>query len=169
MNHELKYLSIAEGTSVDGPGLRTSIYFAGCNHHCEGCHNPQSWDINNGKPVTIDELLAVIRYNEFPVTFTGGDPFFQVEGVTQLALRIKQELNYNIWCYTGYLWEQLLNHPEFMPLLHTIDVLVDGPFILAQRDLSLLFRGSRNQRIIDVQQSLKTKAIVPADLVSNIY
>ena len=169
MNHELKYLSIAEGTSVDGPGLRTSIYFAGCNHHCEGCHNPQSWDINNGKPVTIDELLAVIRYNEFPVTFTGGDPFFQVEGVTQLALRIKQKLNYNIWCYTGYLWEQLLNHPEFMPLLHTIDVLVDGPFILAQRDLSLLFRGSRNQRIIDVQQSLKTKAIVPADLVSNIY
>jgi len=162
MNHELKYLSIAEGTSVDGPGLRTSIYFAGCNHHCEGCHNPQSWDINNGKPVTIDELLAVIRYNEFPVTFTGGDPFFQVEGVTHLALRIKQELNYNIWCYTGYLWEQLLNHPEFMPLLHTIDVLVDGPFILAQRDLSLLFRGSRNQRIIDVQQSLKTKAIVPA-------
>jgi anaerobic ribonucleoside-triphosphate reductase activating protein len=162
MNYELKYLSIAEGTSVDGPGLRTSIYFAGCRHHCEGCHNPQSWDINNGKPVTIDELLAVIRYNEFPVTFTGGDPFFQAEGVAELARQIKHEFGYNIWCYTGYLWEEVIQHPEFMPLLQSIDVLVDGRFVLAQRDISLLFRGSKNQRIINVQQSLKTGTIVPA-------
>ena len=162
MNYELKYLSIAEGTSVDGPGLRTSIYFAGCRHHCEGCHNPQSWDINNGKPVTIDELLAVIRYNDFPVTFTGGDPFFQAEGVAELARQIKQEFGYNIWCYTGYLWEEVIQHPEFMPLLQSIDVLVDGRFVLAQRDISLLFRGSKNQRIINVQQSLKTGTIVPA-------
>lgn len=162
MNRHLQILSIAEGTSVDGPGLRTSIYFAGCRHHCEGCHNPQSWDINNGKPATIEELLAVIRYNEFPVTFSGGDPFFQVESVTELAQQIKQQLGYDIWCYTGYLWEQILEHPEFMSLLRYIDVLVDGPFILAQRDISLLFRGSKNQRIIDVQQSLKTKTIVPA-------
>lgn len=162
MNHELKYLSIAEGTSVDGPGLRTSIYFAGCNHHCEGCHNPQSWDINNGKPVTIDELLAVIRYNEFPVTFTGGDPFFQAEGVAELARQIKQEFGYNIWCYTGYLWEEILQHEEFMPLLQYVDVIVDGRFVLKERNISLLFRGSNNQRIINVQQSLQTKTIVPA-------
>ena len=162
MNSELQILSIAEGTSVDGPGLRTSIYFAGCRHHCEGCHNPQSWDINNGKPATIDELLAVIRYNEFPVTFSGGDPFFQIERVTELARQIKQQLGYEIWCYTGYLWEQILEHSEFTPLLQYIDVLVDGPFILAQRDISLLFRGSKNQRIIDVKESLKNKTIVPA-------
>lgn len=162
MNYELKYLSIAEGTSVDGPGLRTSIYFAGCRHHCEGCHNPQSWDINNGKPVTIDELLAVIRYNEFPVTFTGGDPFFQAEGVAELARQIKQEFGYNIWCYTGYLWEEVIQHPEFMPLLQYVDVIVDGRFVLKERNISLLFRGSNNQRIIDVQQSLQTKTIVPA-------
>lgn len=162
MNYELKYLSIAEGTSVDGPGLRTSIYFAGCRHHCEGCHNPQSWDINNGKPVTIDELLAVIRYNEFPVTFTGGDPFFQAEGVAELARQIKQEFGYNIWCYTGYLWEEVIQHPEFMPLLQYVDVIVDGRFVLKERNISLLFRGSNNQRIINVQQSLQTKTIVPA-------
>ena len=96
MGRELKILSIAEGTSVDGPGLRTSIYFAGCCHHCEGCHNPQSWDINNGKPTTIDDLLKVIRYNEFPVTFSGGDPFYQIEAVTELAHQIKQQLGYNM-------------------------------------------------------------------------
>lgn len=159
---ELKILSIEEGTSVDGPGLRTSIYFAGCRHHCEGCHNPQSWDIKNGKPATIDELMAVIRYNEFPVTFSGGDPFFQVAEVTELAHQIKQQTGYNIWCYTGYLWEDLLKHPEFMPLLQQVDVIVDGPFILAKRDISLRFRGSSNQRIIDVQQSLATGTVVPA-------
>ncbi len=162
MKVELKILSIAEGTSVDGPGLRTSIYFAGCRHHCEGCHNPQSWDIKNGKPATIDELMAVIRYNEFPVTFSGGDPFFQVAKVTELAHQIKQQTGYNIWCYTGYLWEDLLKHPEFMPLIQQVDVIVDGPFILAKRDISLLFRGSSNQRIIDVQQSLATGTVVPA-------
>ena len=155
-------MSIAEGTSVDGPGLRTSIYFAGCRHHCEGCHNPQSWDINNGKPTTIGELLEVIRYNEFPVTFSGGDPFFQIEAVTALAREIKEQLGYNIWCYTGYLWEEILKHDEFLPLLQYVDVIVDGRFVLAQRDISLLFRGSKNQRIIDVQKSLKTKTIVSA-------
>ena len=162
MRQELKILSIAEGTSVDGPELRTSIYFAGCRHHCEGCHNPQSWDINNGKPTTIGELLEVIRYNEFPVTFSGGDPFFQIEAVTALAREIKEQLGYNIWCYTGYLWEEILKHDEFLPLLQYVDVIVDGRFVLAQRDISLLFRGSKNQRIIDVQKSLKTKTIVSA-------
>ena len=162
MGRELKILSIAEGTSVDGPGLRTSIYFAGCCHHCEGCHNPQSWDINNGKPTTIDALLEVIRYNEFPVTFSGGDPLYQIEAVTELARQIKQQLGYNIWCYTGYLWEEILQHEEFMPLLQYVDVIVDGRFVLSQRNISLLFRGSNNQRIIDVQQSLSTGTIVPA-------
>ena len=107
--------------------------------------------------------MEVIRYNEFPVTFSGGDPFFQVEEVTQLARTIKSELGYNIWCYTGYLWEDILRHPEFMPLLQHIDVLVDGPFILDQRDISLLFRGSRNQRLIDVQASLRNGTVVKAD------
>lgn len=158
----LSVIDISEGTSVDGPGLRTSIYFAGCVHQCPGCHNPQTWDINQGKPTSIDDLLEVIKYNEFPVTFSGGDPFVQATEVAELARRIKQELNLNIWCYTGYLWENLLKHEEFMPLLQNIDVIVDGPFIQARRDISLLFRGSGNQRIIDVQESLRKNEIVAA-------
>lgn len=158
----LSVIDISEGTSVDGPGLRTSIYFAGCIHHCAGCHNPQSWNINNGKHTTIEELLKVIKYNEFPVTFSGGDPFYQIEAVTELAQQIKLEFNYNIWCYTGYLWENIIKNPNFTYLLQYIDVIVDGPFILAQRDISLLFRGSANQRIIDVKESLKQGIVVSA-------
>lgn len=155
----LRVIDISEGTSVDGPGLRTSIYFSGCNHHCEGCHNPQSWDPKAGREVSIEELLKVIDFNDFNVTFSGGDPLFQAEEVTELARRIKSELNKNIWCYTGYLWENIIDDERFLPLLKTIDVLVDSPFILSQRDIELRFRGSSNQRIIDVQKSLKTHSI----------
>lgn len=155
----LRVIDISEGTSVDGPGLRTSIYFAGCNHHCEGCHNPQSWDPKAGREVSLEELLKVIDFNDFNVTFSGGDPLFQAEEVTELARRIKSELNKNIWCYTGYLWEDIIDDERFLPLLKTIDVLVDSPFILSQRDIELRFRGSSNQRIIDVQKSLKNHSI----------
>lgn len=155
----MRVLNIAEGTSVDGPGLRTSIYFAGCTHHCPGCHNPQSWDPMGGKEWSIEELLHVIRINDFPVTFSGGDPLMQVEELTILARRIKEELGKNIWCYTGYLWEDVVKTPIFQPLLKYIDVMVDGPFILEQRDISLLFRGSPNQRLIDVQETLRTGKI----------
>lgn len=155
----LRVIDISEGTSVDGPGLRTSIYFAGCNHHCEGCHNPQSWNPKAGREVSIEELLKVIDFNDFNVTFSGGDPLFQAEEVTELARRIKSELNKNIWCYTGYLWEEIVDDERFLPLLKTIDVLVDSPFILSQRDIELRFRGSSNQRIIDVQKSLKNHSI----------
>ena len=151
----LRVLNIAEGTSVDGPGLRTSIYFAGCTHHCEGCHNPQSWDRQGGKEWSIDELLHVIHYNDFPVTFSGGDPLLQIDELIVLARRIKEELGKNIWCYTGYLWEDVIQNPKFMELLPYIDVMVEGPFILAQRDISLLFKGSSNQRLVNVQESLK--------------
>lgn len=113
-----------------------------------------------------EELLKVIDYNNFPVTFSGGDPLFQLEEVTRLAMRIKQEQGRNIWCYTGYTWEQIADKAEYLPLLQHIDVLVDSPFILAQRDISLRFRGSGNQRIIDVQESLRTKNIV---VINNRY
>lgn len=156
----LRVIQIAEGTSVDGPGLRTSIYFAGCTHHCEGCHNPQSWSPEAGHDMSEEEVLQVIAYNDFPVTFSGGDPFFQHEAVTQLARRIKQEQERNIWCYTGYRWEQVADDPRFRPLLQQVDVLVDSPFILAQRNTELLFRGSENQRIIDVQASLQQGLLV---------
>lgn len=159
----MRILDIVEGTTVDGPGLRTSIYVAGCKHQCEGCHNPQSWDFDGGKDMSMDEVLDVVRENDFNVTLSGGDPLYMADEVTQLCRRIKNELHKNIWCYTGFVWETIVGKPEYMPLLETIDVLVDGPFVLGRRDISLFFRGSGNQRIIDVQQSLKQNRVVILD------
>ena len=150
----LRILHIVEGTSVDGPGLRTSIYMAGCNHHCPGCHNPASWNPQGGEERTLDELMQVIAYNEAPVTLSGGDPLQQPEGTCALISRIKHELGYNVWCYTGYTWEEIVNDPKLFKVVQELDVLVDGPFKMAERDISLRFCGSRNQRLIDVQRTL---------------
>ena len=134
---------------ADGPGLRTSIYSSGCPHHCRGCHNPQSWDIANGKWMSIDEILDIIKADSISnVSFSGGDPFFQVEAFTELARRIKAETGKTSWCWTGYTIEQIRSDEHLSMLLPYIDTLVDGPFILEQRDTTLLFRGSPNQRII---------------------
>ena len=157
---KLRVLHIVEGTSVDGPGLRTSIYLAGCNHHCPGCHNPESWNMGGGEERTLDELMEVIAYNEAPVTFSGGDPLAQAEPLAHLINRIKNELGYNVWCYTGYTWEQVKQQPKLMEAVKQLDVLVDSPFVQAQRDTKLRFRGSSNQRLIDVKASLHKGEIV---------
>ena len=152
----ISILEIVEDTTVDGPGFRTSVYSSGCPHHCPGCHNPQSWNIDNGHPVEIEEILKVILDDPFAdVTFTGGDPMFQPQGFSELAKAIRQHSTKNIWCYTGYRFEELLQNPVRKTLLEQIDVLVDGRFIEALKDEELRFRGSSNQRIIDVQASLK--------------
>ncbi len=156
----MRVLDIVEGTTVDGPGLRTSIYVAGCRHQCEGCHNPQSWDFNAGREISIDELLGVVEKNNFNVTLSGGDPLYVADEAAELCRRIKEEQNKNIWCYTGFVWENIVHKPEYRPLLETVDVLVDGPFVLARRDISLCFRGSGNQRIIDVRKSLAQDEVV---------
>ncbi len=153
---KLRVLHIVEGTSVDGPGLRTSIYLAGCRHHCPGCHNPESWRMDGGEQRTLDELMEVIAYNEAPVTFSGGDPLAQPEPLARLINRIKHELGYNVWCYTGYTWEQVMQQPKLLQAVKELDVLVDSPFVMAERDTHLRFRGSRNQRLIDVQATLAT-------------
>ena len=146
---------------VDGPGFRTSIYCAGCPNACPGCHNPQSWDINEGRQMTTDEMMRVIEADPFAnVTFSGGDPMYQPEGFAELARAIHERTDKDIWCYTGFTFETLLNNPRQRALLDHIDVLVDGPFIKAQRDETLVFRGSRNQRIIDVPRSLESGSIV---------
>ena len=152
----LRILHIVEGTSVDGPGLRTSIYMAGCNHHCPGCHNPASWNPQGGEERSLDELMQVIAYNEAPVTLSGGDPLQQPDATRDLISRIKHKLGYNVWCYTGYTWEEIVNDPKLFKVVQELDVLVDGPFKMAERDISLRFRGSRNQRLIDVQRTLDT-------------
>lgn len=146
---KISVLEIVEQTMADGPGLRISIYCAGCEHHCPGCHNPQSWNMENGHWMSVDDILKVIKADEFSnVTFTGGDPFYQVEAFTELARRIKAETRKTIWCWTGFTIEEIRADERLSQMLPYLDVLVDGPFILEQRDTQLLFRGSPNQRII---------------------
>lgn len=161
----ISILSIIHDTMVDGPGFRTSIYCAGCPNACPGCHNPQSWDINNGTMTSTGELMKEIMSDPFAnVTFTGGDPMFQAEGFAELAHAIKQMSGKNIWCYTGFRFENLLCNPAQRHLLELIDVLVDGPFVKALHDPDLFFRGSSNQRIINVQRSLKEGKVVEIHL-----
>lgn len=147
----LRVLDILFETMMDGPGLRTSIYFAGCKHCCKGCHNPQSWDMNGGYSMPINHILTLIKEDEFAnVTFSGGDPFYQVDAVTELAKRIKAETDKTIWCYTGFTIEEIRENPNLNKLLPYIDVLVDGPYVEALRNTDLPFRGSENQRIIHI-------------------
>lgn len=153
--NSIRILDIKYGTSVDGIGLRTSLYCAGCRNHCHGCHNPQSWDENGGEPIRVEDLFKQIVDADMNVTFTGGDPMLHPEGFIELAQMIKDNTNKNIWCYTGYNFEDLLQHPIRRQLVELCDVIVDGRFVESERDLSLHFRGSRNQRVIDVQKSLQ--------------
>ena len=152
--NSIRILDIKYGTSVDGIGLRTSLYCAGCEHHCAGCHNPQSWSEDGGQSVMVEELFREIVEADMNVTFTGGDPMLYPEGFIDLARMIKQRTDKTIWCYTGYLFEELLKHPLRRELVELCDVIVDGRYVEAERDLSLHFRGSCNQRIIDVAKSL---------------
>lgn len=161
----ISILDIVEDTTVDGPGFRTTVYCAGCPNRCPGCHNPQSWDITNGKEVDIEDILDVILADPFAdVTFSGGDPMFQPAGFAALARAIKERSSKNIWCYTGYLFEDLLKNIQQKELLEYIDVLVDGRFVEVLKDESLRFRGSSNQRIIDVQASLSSGTTVLLDM-----
>ena len=149
----LRVLDIMLETMVDGPGLRTSIYAAGCKHACKGCHNPQSWDFHAGRLVEVDDLLEIVMSDPFAdVSFSGGDPLYQVEGFTELARRVKEETAKNIWCWTGFTFEEVRADERLSMILPYIDVLVDGPFIESLRDPRLLFRGSSNQRIIDLKK-----------------
>ena len=149
---------------VDGPGFRTTVYCAGCPNRCPGCHNPQSWDIANGHEVDVEDILKVILADPFAdVTFSGGDPMFQPVGFTALAKGVKERSGKNIWCYTGFLFEDLLKNVQQRALLENIDVLVDGRFVEVLKDESLRFRGSSNQRVIDVPASLANGKTVLLD------
>lgn len=161
----ISILDIVEDTTVDGPGFRTTVYCAGCPNRCPGCHNPQSWDIANGRETDVEDILDVILADPFAdVTFSGGDPMFQPVGFAALARAIKERSSKNIWCYTGYLFEDLLKNIQQKELLEYIDVLVDGRFVEVLKDESLRFRGSSNQRIIDVQASLSSGTTVLLDM-----
>lgn len=154
MSKQLSIIKIVHSTVVDGPGLRTSVYGAGCMNRCEGCHNPESWDLAAGHSMSIEEIAEEIERQVGGVTFSGGDPFYQADGFTALAQLIKRRTGKNIWCYTGLTFEQIIRQPDYARMLPHIDVLVDGRFVLALKSGEAVFRGSTNQRLIDVPASL---------------
>jgi anaerobic ribonucleoside-triphosphate reductase activating protein len=157
----MNYISIIDETITDGTGLRTSIYVSGCNHHCDGCHNPQTWSFEAGEPLTkelIELLIQNIKNNPLlnGVTFSGGDPL-EVGNAESLLdfLKMFKHAEINVWCYTGYIYEDLLDMPVQKECLKYIDVLVDGPFIKELKDPDLIFRGSSNQRIIKLVNGIR--------------
>ncbi len=160
----LELAGIAGDSIVDGPGIRTTYFAQGCPHHCQGCHNPETWDFSGGTPWEAEALADIARSNPLcrGVTFSGGEPFAQAEGFAELGGLLRAE-GYELAAYTGYTFEELREGtPAQRKLLGLLDVLVDGPFILARRSLELSYRGSDNQRIIDVQKSLRSGTVVPA-------
>lgn len=145
---------------VDGEGIRTVIWTQGCIHNCKGCHNPDTHSFTEGALVEIDDIKKEIDALEGQtgITFSGGDPMCQPKECAEIAKYAKKQ-GLNIWCYTGYVFERLLEiskkNKDIKDFLKNIDVLVDGPFILSQKSFDVKFRGSKNQRIIDVVKSLK--------------
>ena len=151
---------------VDGEGLRAVIWTQGCPHGCPGCHNPQTHPFDGGTSVASEILLKQLKAHFYldGVTFSGGEPMAQAAACGELAQAVHQ-LGMNVWCYTGYTWEALMEaqDPDQRTFLEQIDVLIDGPFLLAQKSLNLRFRGSANQRVIDVKASLKAQRVVLAE------
>ena len=152
----LNLSGLVSDSIVDGPGIRTTIFSQGCPHHCPGCHNPETWDFGCGTDMEVERLVDIVRSNPLcrGVTFSGGEPFAQPEGFAKLA-RLLKEKGYEVASYTGYTFEELLTGSEGQKqLLQTLDILIDGPFLQAEKSLEIAFRGSRNQRILDVPKSL---------------
>ena len=165
----IRLAGVVPESYVDGPGIRFTIFVQGCPHHCEGCHNPETHDFAAGRAADTDRIYSKIK--QFPlvkgVTFSGGEPFCQPEPLAELAEKLKAD-GYHVMSYSGWTFEQLLSksaaEPQVGRLLGLLDLLVDGRFVLAERSLELTFRGSRNQRIIDVPASLAAGKAVTVEM-----
>lgn len=167
MSELIRVSGVIPESIVDGPGIRYSLFVQGCPHHCPGCHNPQTHPFEGGILRSVEEIVEEVKENPLisGVTFSGGEPMCQAKALAELAKKLKA-IGKNIICYTGYTYEQLLseNDPDRMELLKQCRYLIDGPFLLEEKSLMVKFRGSRNQRIIDVQASLKAGQATEANI-----
>ncbi len=156
---QIRIAGIVPESFVDGDGIRCAIFMQGCLRHCEGCHNPDTHALDGGRLIDTADIIAAIKKNPLldGITLTGGEPFLQIDAATELA-RAAKNFALNVWCYTGYTFEELPD--DAATLLENVDVLVDGAFIESLRDLELQFRGSRNQRLIDVKKTRELNKIV---------
>ncbi len=173
----LRIAGLVGESIVDGPGIRYTVFTQGCPHHCEGCHNPETWSFDGGELIDTGEIYKKITSDPLldGVTFSGGEPFMQCAALCELADRIRAFTDYrlNIISYTGFTFEELIDKADltngYMELLKRLDYLVDGPFILEKRSLELLFRGSSNQRYLDVQASLREGRVVETEPFGDYY
>ncbi|MHC6181340.1 anaerobic ribonucleoside-triphosphate reductase activating protein [Clostridium sp. JNZ X4-2] len=161
---KVRLAGIAYESLVNGPGMRRVFFAQGCRHNCKGCFNPSTHDFHGGELKDTDDLIGQIKINPLitGITFSGGDPFEQAEEFAYMADKIKR-LDLNIWCYTGYTFEHILYNTQdiyWKKLINNIDVLVDGKFEESKKDSRLRFKGSSNQRIIDVKASLISHRII---------
>lgn len=159
----MRIAGFTEDSIVDGTGIRYTIYFQGCLHNCAGCHNPETHRLDGGKEYSLDDIKGLIDNQPMitGVTLSGGDPFFQAESAIEICKYV-HSIGKNIWCYTGYTIEQIRNSGNslYKELLSNVDILVDGRFEIEHKSLNTAFRGSSNQRIIDVKKTLESGDIV---------
>lgn len=147
---------------VDGPGLRFTLFTQGCNHGCKGCHNPQTHNINGGYDIEEEKVIESFKSNPIlaGITFSGGEPIMQAGKLIPIAKAVVN-MGKNCWIYSGYTFEELIKmDKDVLKLLSLCDVLVDGPFIMEEKDLTLLFRGSKNQRLIDLKKSMAENQVI---------
>ena len=155
----MNYADIKKYDIANGTGIRVTLFVSGCTHHCKGCFNQETWDFNSGKEMTMDEVLDIVKRNKFNVTFSGGDPMYQAKELCELAKNI-HSLGYTIWCYTGYIYENIKDKEPYKSVLKYIDVLCDGPFIQEKKSPNKPWVGSENQRVIDVKKSFASNSVV---------
>jgi anaerobic ribonucleoside-triphosphate reductase activating protein len=160
---KVQVAGIVNESVTDGPGLRTTIFFQGCSHHCSGCHNPHTWNFDGGYSLEIEALISQIPYSPLikGITLSGGDPFFQPLAALALAKDCKKHKK-DVWAFTGFTWEQLVDqgNTDRLELLRACDVLVDGSYMQSLKCFDLPFRGSSNQRLIAVQDSLSLGRVI---------
>lgn len=165
MQSKIRIQDILYSSSVDGTGFRDVVFVNYCPHRCEGCHNMETWDEKNGRYVSVDEVFScLVKSSITNVTFSGGEPFCQAEALCELARMIHEKTNKDIWIYSGYTYEEIIKDAKMLELLKECKVLVDGKFVISKKGHNLRFIGSSNQRILDVQKSLKAGFPVSADI-----